>query len=87
MSSGWDWDDTVDYANRDNTDDWAARALTLPVVATPGETFTCNSGNCHVMLVILQTVSGQTLREFAQERREMASFGYLMLNGGAWDGE
>lgn len=24
MSSGWDWDGTVDYANLDNTDDWAA---------------------------------------------------------------
>ena len=117
MSSGWDWDGTVDYANLDNTDDWAALTLSLPVFATPGETFTYNSGNCHVTLVIVQTVSGQTLREFAQERlfgpigievsdwlgspqdetaggwglfltpREMASFGYLTVNGGAWDGE
>ena len=117
MSSGWDWDGTVDYANLDNADDWAARTLSLPIVADPGETFTYNSGNCHVMSVILQTVSGRTLREFAQERlfgpigveiddwlaspqgetaggwglfltpRQMASFGYLMLNGGAWDGE
>ncbi len=117
MSSGWDWDGTVDYANLDNTDDWTARTLSLPIVAAPGEAFTYNSGNCHVMSVIIQTVSGQTLREFAQERlfgpigieisdwlgspqdetaggwglfltpREMASFGYLMLNGGIWDGE
>ncbi len=117
MASGWDWDGTVDYANLDNTDDWAARTLSLPVVADPGGTFTYNSGNCHVLSVILQTVSGQTLREFGQERlfgpigveiddwlaspqgetaggwglfltaRQMASFGYLMLNGGAWDGD
>jgi len=117
MTSGWAWDGTVDYANLDNTDDWATRTLSLPIVAAPGEAFTCNSGNCHVMSVILQTVSGRTMREFAQEQlfgpigieisdwlgspqdetaggwglfltpREMASFGYLMLNGGAWDGE
>ena len=117
MTSGWDWDGTVDYANLDNADDWAARTLTLPIVAGPGQAFTYNSGNCHVLSVVLQTVAGQTLREFAQERlfspigveigdwlespqeetaggwglfltpHDMAKFGFLMLNGGQWDGE
>lgn len=68
MSSGWNWDGTVDYANLDNTEDWAARTLALPIVAGPGEAFTYNSGNCHVMSVVLQTVVGQNLRDFAQER-------------------
>ena len=117
MTSGWAWDGTVDYANLDNTDDWAARTLSLPIVADPGQAFTYNSGNCHVLSVVLQTVAGQTLREFAQERlfspigveigdwlespqeetaggwglfltpHDMAKFGYLMLNGGEWDGK
>lgn len=117
MRSGWLWDGTVDYANLDNSADWAMRTLTLPIEAAPGELFTYNSGNTHLLSVCLQEVSGQTLQAFSQARifgpmgveiagwresdqgetaggwglsitpREMAKYGYLMLNGGVWDGE
>ncbi len=117
MRGGWLWDGTVDYANTDNAGNWAQRTLTLPMEAAPGELFTYNSGGTHVLSAVLQSLTGQTLRAFAQERifgpmgveiadwrespqgesaggwgltitpREMAKYGYLMLNGGQWDGE
>ncbi len=117
MRGGWLWDGTVDYANTDNAADWAARTLTLPMEAAPGELFTYNSGGSHILSVVLQARTGQTLQAFTQERlfgpmgveigdwrespqgqsaggwglsitpRDMAKFGYLMLNNGRWDGE
>lgn len=116
MSSGWEWEGTADYANLETADDYAGRALSLPVVAAPGEYFTYNSANSHLLSVIIQATSGQTLHQYAQDRLftpigvqiagwdatpqgettggwglhltpgQMAAFGYLMLNGGAWDG-
>lgn len=40
MTSGWEWDGTLDYANLGTTDDYAGRALSLPIIAAPGEYFT-----------------------------------------------
>jgi CubicO group peptidase (beta-lactamase class C family) len=68
MRSGWLWDGTVDYANLDNAADWAARTLTLPMQAAPGEVFTYNSGNTHILSCMLQAASGMTLRDYAQDR-------------------
>lgn len=117
MCSGLLWDGTLDFANLDNTPDWTARTLGLPLVAEPGTAHTYNSGNSHVLSAMLQAATGQTLRAFSQGRiftpigveitdwlespqgetaggwglfispREMLKFGYLMLNGGQWDGQ
>lgn len=68
MCSGLQWNGPTDYANLDNADDWTARTLALPLVATPGNAHTYNSGNSHVLSAVLQAATGQTLRDFSQER-------------------
>ena len=68
MCSGLQWNGPTDYANLDNASDWVARTLALPLVAAPGTAHTYNSGNSHVLSAVLQAATGQTLREFSQER-------------------
>lgn len=68
MCSGLQWSGPTDYANLDNAPDWVARTLALPLVAAPGTAHTYNSGNSHVLSAVLQAATGQTLRDFSQER-------------------
>lgn len=68
MTAGWDWEGTVDYANLDTADDYAARTLALPIVGTPGQSFTYNSGCAHVLSLVIAEASGQSLRDYADER-------------------
>lgn len=68
MCSGLKWNGPTDYANTDNADDWVERTMVQPLVATPGTAHTYNSGNSHLLSVVLQAATGQTLREFSQKR-------------------
>lgn len=68
MCSGLQWNGPTDYANLDNAPDWVARTLSLPMVAAPGTAHTYNSGNSHVLSAVLQAATGQSLRQFSQER-------------------
>jgi CubicO group peptidase (beta-lactamase class C family) len=68
MCSGLAWDGAVDFANVTNSPDWVERTLSLPLVAKPGTAHTYNSGLSHLLSVMLQSATGKTLRDFAQER-------------------
>ena len=68
MTSGWVWDSTTDFLHLDDAPDWAARTLGLPMFCDPGACYEYNSGNAHLLSVILQTVTGQTEADYLQSR-------------------
>jgi CubicO group peptidase (beta-lactamase class C family)/sugar lactone lactonase YvrE len=68
MTSGWVWDSPTDFLHLDDAPDWAARTLGLPMACDPGACYAYNSGNAHLLSVILQTVTGQTEADFLQSR-------------------
>jgi CubicO group peptidase (beta-lactamase class C family) len=68
MTSGWAWDSSTDFLHLDDAPDWAARTLGLPMACDPGTCYEYNSGNAHLLSVILQQVTGQTEANFLQGR-------------------
>ena len=68
MTSGWEWDSPTDFLHLDDAPDWAARTLGLPMACDPGACYAYNSGNAHLLSVIVQTVTGQTQADYLQLR-------------------
>jgi CubicO group peptidase (beta-lactamase class C family) len=60
MTSGWAWDSATDFLHLADAPDWAARTLGLPMACDPGICYGYNSGNAHLLSVVLQQVTGQT---------------------------
>lgn len=117
MTSGLTWDAGSDWPALTASDDWVELTLSQPIVGIPGETYVYNTGGSHLLIVIVEAVTGQDAEAYAQEKlfdplgiepgawmqspqdepsggsgleltaRDMAKFGYLVLNDGQWDGE
>jgi CubicO group peptidase (beta-lactamase class C family)/sugar lactone lactonase YvrE len=68
MTSGWAWDSSTDFLHLDDAPDWAARTLGLPMACDPGECYEYNSGNAHLLSVLVQTVTGQAQADYLQGR-------------------
>ena len=68
MTSGWEWESTTDFLHLDDAPDWAARTLALPMACDPGTCYEYNSGNAHLLSVLVQTVTGQTEADYLQSR-------------------
>lgn len=68
MTSGFVWDSRTDFLHLDDAPDWAARTLSLPMNCNPGECYEYNSGNAHLVSVVLQAVTGETLADYLQPR-------------------
>jgi CubicO group peptidase (beta-lactamase class C family)/sugar lactone lactonase YvrE len=68
MTSGWAWDSATDFLHLDDAPDWAARTLGLPMACDPGACYEYNSGNAHLLSVLVQTVTGQTQADYLQSR-------------------
>jgi Cu-Zn family superoxide dismutase len=68
MTSGWAWDSTTDFLHLDDAEDWAARTLGLPMACDPGTCYEYNSGNAHLLSVIVQQVTDQTEANYLQGR-------------------
>lgn len=49
------------------SENWLEYIYALPIVSTPGETFSYSTGNTHLLSAILQEATGMTAREYAQE--------------------
>jgi CubicO group peptidase (beta-lactamase class C family) len=69
MSSGLDCADLSDpgramYAKGN----WTAYLMDLPVVSEPGQKFAYCSGGVHILSAILQSVTGSTTREYANQQ-------------------
>jgi CubicO group peptidase (beta-lactamase class C family) len=123
MRAGFTWDES-NYENPSNdyTQMYAAPnavqyVLDRPMMASPGTSWLYNTGNSHLLSAILDTITPNGTREFAQSRlfdplgidpsewsldaqripyggsnlrlkpREMAKFGFLILNNGTWEGQ
>ena len=111
---------TTDEARWDawrSSENWVDYILALPLVSTPGETFSYSTGNTHLVSAILEQATGIALYDFGKEVLfdrvgmesvsidsdpqgvadggnniwmnvyDMARFGLLYLQGGAWAGE
>ena len=68
MTSGFAWDSGTDFSFAFDEVDPTERALGLAMTCDPGTCYEYNSGNVNVLSSIVQTVSGQTLAEYAQPR-------------------
>jgi CubicO group peptidase (beta-lactamase class C family) len=67
MTSGLWWDGHNDWPMLLAADDWVANTLRQPIIAPPGEVFTYNTGGSHLIGVVLATVVGRPLEEYANE--------------------
>jgi CubicO group peptidase (beta-lactamase class C family) len=94
MTSGLQWNEISgpDYSNWISSGDQIEYVLQKPLVATPGQQFTYNSGAVHLLSVLLTKATGMNTLAFADEhlfdplgitekRWEQVSGGYY--NGGA----
>lgn len=72
MTSGLEWDEANyttwnDMFKMRDTDDWIQYILDRPMVAEPGSTFNYNSGCSHLLAGIINSTTGMTPLEFAEE--------------------
>jgi CubicO group peptidase (beta-lactamase class C family) len=81
MTSGYEWNDDVDYNPWVTSSDRVQFLLDRPRAAPPGARFTYNSAAVHVLGVVLQKASGLPLPQYASERL----FGPLAAEGVAWE--
>jgi CubicO group peptidase (beta-lactamase class C family) len=81
MTSGYQWDDDVDYNPWVLSDDRVQFLLDRPRTAEPGARFTYDSAAVHVLGVVLQRAAGVPLPQYASERL----FGPLAAEGVAWE--
>lgn len=94
MTSGLQWNEISgpEYSNWINSGNQIEYVLQKPLVATPGQQFTYNSGAVHILSVVLTKATGMNTLAFADEnlfgplgitekRWEQVSGGYY--NGGA----
>jgi CubicO group peptidase (beta-lactamase class C family) len=80
MTSGLWWDGHDDWPMLLAADDWVANTLRQPIIAPPGEVFTYNTGGSHLIGVVLATVVGRPLEEYAEE----VLFRPLGIAAGPW---
>ena len=81
MTSGFAWTSSTDFLAAFDPVDQTARTLGLPFACDPGTCYEYNSGNVQVLSAIMQSVTGQTLAEYAQPRL----FDPLGIAPPAWD--
>jgi CubicO group peptidase (beta-lactamase class C family) len=82
MTSGLEWPDE-DFGMTGGmirTRDWIQFVLDRPMAAEPGTTFVYNNGVPHVIAAILEDVTGESLKDFADE----TLFGPLGIDSYGW---
>jgi len=71
MSSGFPWNEldatATDYVKWAQSNNQVDYLLALPLVNSPGQVFTYNSGASHLLSVILELASGKSAYHFAQD--------------------
>lgn len=85
MTSGLAWDEPLAGAPQsaiamERSADWPRFVLERPMARAPGEAFDYNSGNSHLLSVLLGRASGGSTRAFADQ----ALFGPLGIRDLAW---
>jgi CubicO group peptidase (beta-lactamase class C family) len=67
MTTGLEWAGDTEYVSMYPLSDWVQYVLDKPMVAEPGEVFNYHTGGSHVLTAILETVTGNKTRNFANE--------------------
>jgi CubicO group peptidase (beta-lactamase class C family) len=80
MTSGLWWDTQDDWPMLLAAEDWVANTLRQPIIAPQGTQFIYNTGGSHLAGVMLATMVGQPLAEYAASRL----FGPLGILPGNW---
>lgn len=80
MTSGLWWNHQDDWPMLLAADDWIANTLRQPIVAEQGTTYVYNTGGSHLLGVMLATVVGRPLEDYADEML----FAPLGIDRGAW---
>lgn len=68
MTAGFDWPEMAEWGGWPlmiHSPNWVKYVLERPLIAEPGEVMNYNSGCSHLLLAILQKISGMSAREFA----------------------
>jgi CubicO group peptidase (beta-lactamase class C family) len=85
MRTGFQWnedsyDEYNDFSAMRDSDDWAQYVLDRPMTYEPGSTFYYNSGNSHLLAVIINVTTGMTPLAFADQYL----FGPLGITNRQW---
>lgn len=81
MTPGFDWPDfDKPYKSLRASQDPVAFALSQPIIHTPGQAFTYNSGGSHLLSAILTKATGMSALQYAKERL----FGKLGFEAARW---
>ena len=91
MSPGFEWDEeSISFSDSHNshtqmsrTNDWAKFVLSRPIIFEPGTKWIYNTGNTHLLGVILKTKTGLQANEFA----EKYLFEQLQINKYKWNSD
>jgi len=67
MTSGLGFDDAVDRAGMEASDDWTQYALDLPMTAEPGTRFNYHQVTAYLLSAIISEVTGMSAEEFARK--------------------
>ena len=80
MTSGLWWDGHSDWQMLLASENWIENTLRQPIVAAQGEHFVYNTGGSHLIGVVVATVTGRPLEEYAEEHL----FTPLGIRPGPW---
>ncbi|PZD96076.1 serine hydrolase [Paenibacillus sambharensis] len=84
MTPGYDWPDfDKPYKEMKKAEDWVQYVLDRPLVHTPGEVFTYNSGGSHLLSAVLTSATGTSTLSYAREKL----FGPLGIRRLKWGGQ
>lgn len=68
MTSGLSWNDNINYYQMDGTSDWVKYVLDRPMEHQPGTVWNYNSGGSHVLSAILDQVTPNGTRAYAEAK-------------------
>jgi CubicO group peptidase (beta-lactamase class C family) len=80
MTSGLEWAEPNSMFEMERSPDWVRFILDRPMSRPPGEAFSYNSGNAHLLSAILTKLTGKTAFEYAKANL----FGPLGISGLYW---
>ena len=80
MTSGLEWDDSINYQQMTFQSDWVQYVLDRPMVAQPGMAWTYNTGASHLLSAILESVTPNGTLDYAKSHL----FDPLNITNYAW---